>query len=177
MTQVWRLLSRRVFHTLLGIPILLDLVDPTSRSEADLRELLDLLPYLAPACPVSLGVNLNEANILARLLGLTVSDDSPERLRGLSAALTDAIGIHEVVIHALHHAATPTAVAAGPYCTAPVKLTGAGDRFNAGYALGLMLGLPDGERLALGCAASGWFVRYGHSATIPDLVACGCQPS
>ncbi len=176
MTGVWRLLSERVFQALTGIPILLDLVDPTARSEADLRELLRLLPGLAADCPVTLGVNLNEANILARVLGLPLATDDPDRLQSLSRSLTESIGVHEVVIHALRHAATPNTACSGPFCEAPRKLTGAGDRFNAGYGAGLMLGLDDGERLTLAAAASGWFVRHGNSASIPALRSCGCVP-
>ncbi len=58
----------------------------------------------------------------------------------------------------------------GPYSAGPKKSTGAGDRFNAGFCLGLALGLDDSESLALGCAASGFFVRNARSASHQELV-------
>jgi len=46
----------------------------------------------------------------------------------------------------------------GPYCEKPVKLTGAGDRFNAGFGLGLLLQLPAEQRLRL---------LVGHAEVMP----------
>jgi len=57
----------------------------------------------------------------------------------------------------------------GPYCAHPKKSTGAGDRFNAGYSTGLMLGFDPEDCLLLGCAASGFFVRQARSANIAEL--------
>jgi sugar/nucleoside kinase (ribokinase family) len=58
----------------------------------------------------------------------------------------------------------------GPYCPNPKKSTGAGDRFNAGFCLGLALLLADADSLALGCAASGFFVRNARSASCQELI-------
>jgi sugar/nucleoside kinase (ribokinase family) len=59
----------------------------------------------------------------------------------------------------------------GPYCAAPKKSTGAGDRFNAGFCLGLAHQLGDANSLVLGCAVAGFFVRNARSATHQELVA------
>ncbi len=175
MTAVWSLLAERVFSRLTQRPaFLLDLVDPTCRSPADIRAMLAVLPRLTAVGHASLGVNLNEANVLARLLDLPGGGDD-DSMVGLAERLRGAIGVSEVVIHALRHAACAgvagKAVVSGPYTDAPVKLTGAGDRFNAGYGLGLMLALPAEQRLALGCACSGCYVRSGTSAGLDQLVA------
>ncbi len=172
MTAVWSLLAERVFSRLAQRPaILLDLVDPSGRSPADIRAVLGLVPVLARSAEVVLGLNLNEANILASLCGVSSGADDAD-LPGLAGRLQGAIG-GSVVVHALRHAATAETVVRGPWTPTPVKLTGAGDRFNAGYGLGLMLGLPADQRLALGNAASGCFVRSGASAGIPDIItAC-----
>ncbi|MFA6288922.1 MAG: hypothetical protein WC661_16190 [Opitutaceae bacterium] len=58
----------------------------------------------------------------------------------------------------------------GPYCAQPKKSTGAGDRFNAGYALGCLLDLMPAERLACGCAVSGKFVRLSRSPSLPEMI-------
>jgi len=57
------------------------------------------------------------------------------------------------------------------YCAQPKKSTGAGDRFNAGFCLGSLLGLEASGRLALGCAASSFFIRNGRSAGRAELAA------
>ena len=178
MTAVWRLLIDRVFSTLSQRPaFLLDLVDPSGRTGDDIRAMLALLPELSRHGHAALGVNLNEANVLARLLDVPPGSDGAALLP-LAIALQRSIGVSEVVIHALRFAACAgtrgNALVPGPWTPTPVKLTGAGDRFNAGYGLGLMLDLPADQRLALGSATSGAFVRTGIS---PDLqaVLAGCR--
>jgi hypothetical protein len=169
MTAVWRLLCERIYTRLPHAPALLvDLVDPSGRDPAEVRGMLDVLAGMPR---VSLGVNLNEANVLATLLELPRGGDDAE-LPALALRLQQAIGVAEVVIHALRHAAcSDGSLVAGPYTAAPVRLTGAGDRFNAGYGLGLMLCLPSVQRLALGCASSGCYVRSGRSAGVDELIA------
>lgn len=168
MTAVWRLLTERIYATLPQAPaLLIDLVDPSGRDPVEIRAMLALLSRMPNA---SLGVNLNEANILARLVGVVGGGDDAE-LPALAGRLRAAIGVHEVTIHALRHAAcSDGALVEGPYTATPVRLTGAGDRFNAGYGLGLMLGLPSAQRLALGCASSGCYVRSGRSAGLDEVM-------
>jgi sugar/nucleoside kinase (ribokinase family) len=80
-----------------------------------------------------------------------------------------------VVIHWTRFAVSASAgggvMQPGPYCAAPKKSTGAGDRFNAGFCLGLAHHLDDANSLVLGCAVSGFFVRNARSATHQELVA------
>jgi sugar/nucleoside kinase (ribokinase family) len=91
-----------------------------------------------------------------------------------ATALRHKLGINQVVIHWVKLAVMAEAQGAcavmGPYCPQPKKSTGAGDRFNAGYCCGLMLGLSSEASLLLGCAASGFFVRQARSATCQELM-------
>lgn len=175
MTDVWRLLQTEVFAHFTHRPsFFIDLVDPSSRSAADILAMLETLNGFEASGPLTLGLNGNEANILARLLGLPGCDEAdPETTRLLAAALAVRLAISEVVIHHIKSAAVAgpdgSAVMWGPFCAQPRKSTGAGDRFNAGYALGCLLALPPAERLLCAAAASGFFVREARSATRGEL--------
>ncbi len=177
MTAVWRLLQQTVLPGLRHRPwLLIDLVDPSSRSEADIRAMLQTLAGFAPHTRPVLGLNQNEANILARLLSLpTAGAGDAGATLDQARALRDRLGVEQVVIHALAHAACARADGAhavgGPWCARPLKSTGAGDRFNAGYALGLMLELPPEAGLLLAVACSGFFVRNARSARLGELAA------
>jgi hypothetical protein len=174
MTAVWRLLQEKVYANLTHRPaFFIDLVDPSSRSVDDIRAMLDSLPAFAGAGPLTLGLNGNEANILARLFGMPEAQDAPESAQAQAESLQARLGIHEVVIHHIKFAAvanaTDSAALVGPYCAKPKKSTGAGDRFNAGYCLGLLLNLDAQGRLACACASSGFFVRQARSASLAEL--------
>ncbi|MEX0331412.1 MAG: PfkB family carbohydrate kinase [Puniceicoccaceae bacterium] len=176
MTECWRFLQESVFNQLpRRIPFFIDLVDPSNRSETDIREMLKVLPGFESCGPCTLGLNQNEANILSKLLHLEFADQPGIKAAAKQAReLRQALGITEVLIHSLRYAvlATPDgeSEAEGPYCEDPVKSTGAGDRFNAGYAAGLLLELEPPLRIRLACASSGLYVRKGSSPTMEELI-------
>jgi hypothetical protein len=176
MTDVWRMLQREVFGGLGHRPeFFIDLVDPTGRAEGDVRGMLECLRGFEEAGRVTLGLNGNEANLLCRMHGLAGSgaEGVGGELLDQAVALRDLLGIGRVVIHRARHAVS--ACGAGgffqeaPFCEAPRKSTGAGDRFNAGFCLGLALGFGDGDCLVLGCGLAGWFVRKGASPSFDEL--------
>ena len=174
MTAVWKLLQEKVYSRLHHRPqIFIDLVDPASRSATDIRAMLDTLPAFAATGPLTLGLNGNEANILARLFDLPEADDHPAAALAQAQALQARLDIAEVVIHHIKSAAvasaTETMAMRGPYCAKPKRITGAGDRFNAGYCLGLLLQLDARARLTCACASSGFFVTQARSATLAEL--------
>lgn len=150
MTSVWRTLHRDVYSALKHRPhFFIDLVDPSSRTDADVRDMLLVLPLLEECGAVTLGLNMNEANIMARLFGLPAC--SATTTSALAALLRVQLRISDVVIHCAKTAAVSSAVGDAliddfPYCTNPKKSTGAGDRFNAGYMLGLLLGCDPLDR-------------------------------
>jgi sugar/nucleoside kinase (ribokinase family) len=177
MTEVWKMLQREVFSKLVQRPVFfIDLVDPSSRSAADIAGVAAIFSDFEPAGPVTLGLNGNEANILCRLHGLAgvPSDVTPDEALRQAASLRDLLGISRVVVHRIPFAVSASAeggcVQGGPYCASPKKSTGAGDRFNAGFCLGQVLNLGDAASLALGCAVAGFFVRQARSASRQELV-------
>ena len=176
MTAVWRLLQREVFAKLGQRPhFLIDLVDPASRSAPDILEMAAILRDFEPAGPLTLGLNGNEANTLSKLHGLepALPDADAEAVLDQAVALRARLAISRVVIHRIPFAVSADAdggfVQQGPFCQSPKKSTGAGDRFNAGLCLGLALGFPAAFALALGCGASGFFVRNARSASQHEL--------
>ena len=175
MTAVWRRLQDEVYRHLTHRPsFFVDLVDPSGRTDGDIRAMLESLPAFESAGPVTLGLNVGEANTLARTLGLPAGAESaPGDAGALADRLRRRLGLSEVVIHhrtsaAVANAAGGAALAACP-CAQPRKSTGAGDRFNAGYGLGLLLGLPPQERLLCACGVGGFFVREARSPDRAEL--------
>jgi len=177
MTLCWSFLLEEVFSRLPEEPrFFFDLVDPSSRSERDVKEMLGVLRRFRECGRVTLGLNQNEANILSRLSdAATAGATEAGTALKQSRELRDALNVDTVVIHSTRYAvaASPgeTASVGGPYCENPKKSTGAGDRFNAGYALGCLLGCGLRERITLACAASGYFVRQAKSPTREQLAA------
>jgi sugar/nucleoside kinase (ribokinase family) len=51
----------------------------------------------------------------------------------------------------------------------PKILTGGGDNFNAGYALGCLMELEMEERLLLGMGCSGTYIQNGKSPDLSEL--------
>lgn len=183
MSTVWKLLQAEVYSRLTHRPsFFIDLVDPSSRSTGDIGVMLSLLAGFESSGPVTLGLNGNEANVLARVLGLPSCDHTnADTTPALAEALRDRLQISEVVIH---HIRSASAALAGtratvrtPYCPRPLKSTGAGDRFNAGYVLGLLLGLGPEYRLACACGTSGFFVRHARSPSREELATMLLDPS
>lgn len=173
MTSVWRMLRHEVYATLTHRPhFFIDLVDPSSRSSADILAMTETLPFLETCGPVTLGLNGNEANILARLLGLDPAQQENGCVR-LAEELRETLGVSTIVIHKLKFAvsAGPDGgfFTQGPFCERPLKSTGAGDRFNAGYCLGLLAAATPDVCLTLGCAVSGFFVRNAESPSRDEL--------
>lgn len=176
MTGVWRLLQQEVFSKLPHRPhFLIDLVDPSSRSADDIREMAAILRDFEPAGPLTLGLNGNEANILCNLHGLAAvpAEGPAEETLAQAEALRERLKITRVLIHRIAFAVSSDKdggnIQQGSVCPNPKKSTGAGDRFNAGVALAFALGMKAADCLALGCATSGFFVRNARSATRDEL--------
>lgn len=176
MTDCWQYLQQHVLPEVRQRPwIFVDLVDPASRSLEDKLAMLTTLTGFEPAGPTVLGLNGNEANQVATLLGLAPTDEAPGSIAALASAIRARLNLTQVVIHLPRRAAAADRDGAvsleGPYCLNPMKSTGAGDRFNAGYATGLLLNGSLADCLTLGCACAGFFVRHGRSGSLAELAA------
>lgn len=161
--------------------IYIDLTDPAKRTDRDLAGVLELLHRINRDVPVTLGVNLSEAQRIASVSGSPSGfseQSSLEELERAAAAVRGAIDLNCVVIHRRADAAaaaqqsgqTQTAGFEGPFVAQPRISTGAGDHFNGGFAVGQSLQMPLTECLAMGCAVAGWYVRSGEGPDRPTLL-------
>lgn len=174
MTDCWIHLQREVFAGCKQSPwFFIDLVDPRSRSRGDIEAMLNVLPAFETHGRCIFGGNLNEGNVLCDVLGLPPVHAEGEAVADLCARVREALDLSEVAIHCVRGAAAASrnerAWVDGPYAAKPLKSTGAGDRFNAGYCVGRLLDLPLEDRLRLGNATSGFFVRNARSGSLAEI--------
>lgn len=181
MTDLWRKLNDKLLPKLPKSAkkrhFFVDLADPEKRDPKDIREALDLLKRFKQTHFVVLGLNKKEAYDVAKVLDLF---DHPSlesmqvSLEDLNRALYDYLKINAVVIHPVDRSCTVVegvyAEAMGPYVAKPKLTTGAGDNFNAGFMLGLLLNLEPEEALLTGMGTSGFYVRNAHSPSTQELI-------
>ncbi len=158
--------------------VFIDLCDPAKRTDADVASAMALLGVMARHVPVTLGLNLSEAQRIDQVVGTKAIGEKPtdDQLRQACVAIRAKLGIDCVVIHPRHGAAGAfadgqSAWFTGPLVRHPKLSTGAGDHFNAGFCLGQLLGLPVEQALAVGTATSGAYVRDAMSPTLDRLAA------
>ncbi|MCC7518294.1 MAG: hypothetical protein IT578_03815 [Verrucomicrobiae bacterium] len=158
--------SRRLF---------LDLADPQFCTAADLRRALEIAGGFTRFYDVTLGLNQKEAAELLHAFGSKLPGDDHAWCRDAGRALREKLGVARVVVHAVAFATAATAsdtpVVEGPFAARPKISTGAGDHFNAGFSLALLLGGTLEECLQCGVATSGFYVRTAKSPTLDDLRA------
>ncbi|OYV46671.1 MAG: hypothetical protein B7X06_03480 [Verrucomicrobia bacterium 21-51-4] len=175
------ILEQILIHGLSQIPphpgrfFILDPADPQKRSRSDLLAYLKILARYEAFGKVILTVNLKEAGEIAAALGIQaeITGHSPDSLAQQARIIRQQLNIHCFVIHHSHCTAAATAdgEAVGievPFCTVPKTSTGAGDHFNAGFALGELMGFTVREKLLMATATSGHYVR---TATVPSWSA------
>jgi hypothetical protein len=117
-----------------------DLADPEKRPTKDLQDIIQCMERYAQKCFTILGLNLKEAEQIAKLLQYNFpGNGSKASPLELCSFIQSHIAIDEVFIHnAVHCAAankTETASIEGFFVEHPKTTTGAGDHFNAGYLL------------------------------------------
>jgi hypothetical protein len=177
MTDIWRAVARDVLPNIDKAErpaMFVDLADPAKRSESDLRDAIAALRELDALCPVTLGCNFSESARIAAALKEELPDNENDLARR-AAVLREHTGLTGICLHTRRRAAAATENESfafdAAFTSEPAISTGAGDTFNAGYALGLALGLPIAQRLALGVATSGFYVRKRTPPSLDELMS------
>ncbi|MGD9761051.1 MAG: hypothetical protein AB7U52_01280 [Candidatus Izemoplasmatales bacterium] len=181
MTDLWQKLLKNI---VVNLPkknvrpfMFIDLADPEKREAAEIIEALNLLKQFNCYFRVILGLNKKEAYDVANVFNLF--DDSSLRnmqisLEDLNQALYEYLGIHAVVIHPVDRSCCVVDGVfyeeTGPYVEKPKLTTGAGDNFNAGFMLGMLLDLKPNQALLTGMSTSGFYVRNAKSPEFEELI-------
>jgi len=158
----------------------IDLADPAKRTDTDILRALSILREVSQHAPVTLGLNLSEAQRLSAVLGVNAFAEGGMGTLGSvvkhgAAAIRELTALDCVVIHPREGAGAVDARGhsawfEGPFTSTPKLSTGAGDHFNGGFALGQVHGLSLDQCLAVGCAVSGAYVRDARSPTLARVV-------
>lgn len=178
MTDIWRHLLTEILplmdrNRLKEKILFVDLADPEKRDPSDIRQALWLLEELSAYFTVVLGLNQKEAGEIAELRGYKLKDIRQEDTGELTGYIRNNLNIDMVVVHSVKEACIATLnevkQVEGFYCSHPKLSTGAGDNFNAGFILGCASGCSKEGSLLLGCASSGYYVKYGMSANLDQI--------
>lgn len=153
-----------------------DLADPEKREDEEIKRALEMLKRYTEKFTVVLGLNKKEAYDIANVLDLF--DDQAlvhmqVSLEDLNIAIQEYLNIDCVVIHPVDRSCCVVNgtyyMEDGPYIEKPKLSTGAGDNFNAGFMLGMLLGLSPDQALLTGMSTSGFYVRNAKSPEFKEL--------
>ncbi len=153
-----------------------DLADPEKRKDEEIAEAFETIAGFRKHFFVVLGLNKKEAYDIAGSLGLfsQKSLEADLSLEEVNKALYENMDIDCLVIHPVDRSSVMIDkkfyTELGPYVKNPLLSTGAGDNFNAGFVLGLLLGLAPDECLLTGMATSGFYVRNAKSPDYAELI-------
>ena len=149
--------------------VFFDLADISHRSSSEVKECISIIAKYNDCAKTVLGLNENEARILANTYATPATS-----INDIGKILQNKIQVSELIIHT--NTAAYAFDAGGEcyestafICKNPAVLTGGGDNFNAGYCLGILMGLDIGCRLLLANALSGYYVRNGESVSFDKL--------
>ncbi len=179
-TDIWRGILSEVVRPL-GNPnkhYLFDLCDPSKKSPDEIVQALDLISEFANLGTVTLGMNENETRkIWLALNELPLNDTTANgiALEEITQFIFNKLNIQYLLIHptgsTLVCSQNGLEHIQGKIVPHPKVLTGGGDNLNAGYCLGLLLGMEQAQCALLGMATSGAYVQNGESPRMTDLIA------
>lgn len=179
-TDIWRGILSEIVRPL-GNPnkhYLFDLCDPSKKSPEEIVQMLDLISEFANFGLVTLGMNENETRkIWLALKGLPIASSEANEidLKEITSFIFEKLNIQYLLIHptgsTIICSQEGIIEVQGKMVGQPKVLTGGGDNLNAGYCLGLLLGMSQSQCALIGMATSGAYIQNGVSPSISDLIA------
>lgn len=150
-----------------------DLCDPSKKSNADIRDILDIIGLFSKIGKTVLGLNENEA-IKVHQTVMTESTEHSLTLSEIASDLFDSLSVDTLLIHPVDRCLLITKdkhiEMTGHVVKNPKLLTGGGDNLNAGFCFGLLNDFTDEECLLAAMATSGTYVQQGYSPNTEQLV-------
>jgi sugar/nucleoside kinase (ribokinase family) len=149
-----------------------DIADPSRRKREEILNLLETLKRFSSYFHVVLGLNEKEARIIYQ--SIDPDNKSEDDIVEISNAIFKSVEIDTLVIHLLSSAVgvnqESTCEIPNFYIENPKISTGGGDNFNAGFCLGLLLGLPLNQTIMTANATAAFYVRNGFSPSFENLI-------
>jgi len=151
-----------------------DLADIRKREKEALLHTLGRLKEINKKIPVTISLNEHEADLLFSYFDKGFVWNNVSLAEGDIEYVREAIGIDELVIHTPYFAVAASenegvAVVPCDYCEKPLVTTGAGDNFNGGYITACAKKLNLKERLMVGNATTGFYIRNGYSPSLKEV--------
>lgn len=175
MTEIFNKLTKEILPKVKGErTFFFDLADPEKRPVKELKAALLSIGKFAKFGEVILGMNFKETQQVMAALGLGNVQETQGSIKIAARKIRQALGISCAVVHTVDAAGCATQRGEfwthGPYVGKPKITTGAGDHFNAGFALAMTAGTHEQAALTLGVAFSGYYVRTAQSPKVADAL-------
>ena len=152
---------------------LFDFSDCARRKTKEIRSMLRIVKAFGTRFPITVSLNENEAQAVFEALDIHGEESLSERSDG-GRQFREKISARNIVFHFNHYTLGFTQGGACRYDTYKIRdpaiTTGAGDNFNAGLSLGLLLGLPLMDAMMIASSTSSYYVAYGNSPDLSDLL-------
>lgn len=147
-----------------------DFSDCSRKSKKDILAAINLLGRFRNYFSVSLSLNQNEANLIARAVDLVDYNSEEEFIKKLYALCKIDILIIHRTKDALAFDGVDYETFDTFFCKEPIILTGGGDNFNAGFCYALFHEFSLSESLLVANAVSGSYVKTGVSPDVNELI-------
>lgn len=149
--------------------LFVDFSDCSRRKNSEIHEILGIISDMPENIKVVLSLNKNEEEIICKAMRID-SEHSLERGRKLVNELNlKAVFLHSREVNALVSADDCAAIIPEIEPN-PVICVGAGDNFNAGAAIGLLMELSLIETLELATKTAGYYLRNGKNYNFKEAI-------
>lgn len=148
-----------------------DLSDCSKRSAEAIRSAIKLIRLFGNYGEVTLSLNRNEAGILYKKF---INDAVSADVQAIGDKLFATLNIRTLIIHnskiSIAWDGNGSYISEPDFIAEPKISTGAGDNFNAGYCLAILLGLEAEAALIMANATSNIYMNTGESPGIAELL-------